>query len=437
MSHASTLTLAFAVALLLSATLTHAHYPGDGHDHGEDDEDMMMDPEERMMREQEGMRGPREKVSIGVLHRPKDCTQRVAEGSRVAVTLTLSKVVPSETKAGVLDKVNIYTDKKKLILAGSGRFLEGVEEGLYGACKGEKRSLRIPASLAFGEEGSRKLNVPPGTDLRAVVEVEDMEEVDPYNEDMDDSALDEDMDEQQAPGRGGEDDDGEDDDDEKVTGPAIAEEDFHFHVPKVSATEFSALVDKKKNIFVMFFAPWCGHCTAIKPKFAKVGRALRGDAKVAVVAVDATENEALAEEFGVEGYPTFVMLKDGASPKKYDAARTTIAMVNAVNEAFGTERLPNGRLTETSGTDAELNIFVEEWHAEIKTLEQLRTSLPDGSYYRRVVESISTHGKDYIVKEKSRLEKMLLGGTTTAKVEQLDSMQRRYNILNVFHNERA
>jgi protein disulfide-isomerase-like protein len=422
------------VFLITSTVCVRAQFGGGGFD----DEEA-----EAMMRGEEGMPptdGPREKVVVGVLHRPATCAKKVALGSRVAVDLTLSAMMPSETKPGVMEKIEVLPKKKKLIVAGSGRFIEGVEDGIIGACVGEKRSLRIPASLAFAEEGSKKLRIPPETDLRAVVFVEDLEEPDPYGEGMDEMSPDEDMDDESAGrGDGGEAEDEDEDDNEMYTGPHIPEEEFFAHVPKVTGAQLKELTEThKKNAFVMFFAPWCGHCTAVKPKFAKVARAFRGESsKVAVVAVDATEEEALAEAFGVEGFPTFMFVPAVGAPTQYKEARTTTAMVRALNDAFGTDRLANGRLTMMAGTVADLNDHVHHWQQGVLSLEELSSKLPGGSYYKRVVESIASHGKPYIAKEKGRLEKMMTNGGHSVKADQFDSMQRRYNILNVFDDERA
>lgn len=378
--------------------------------------------------------GVREKVTIGVIQRPEKCADPIVEGSKALVELSLWKMVPSSVKAGEMEKVEVMKDKEKIIIAGSGRFLEGVENGVLGACPGEKRSIRIPASLGFGEEGSKKLRIPPDSDLRASVTVLKVAEPDPYGGDNDEMAPDEDMDEYDPEGR--EDGEEQDDDDERLTGADIPD-DQHFHyIQRVNAASFDELA-AKKNLFVMFFAPWCGHCTAVKPKFAKVARAFQTESKVAIIGIDATEEEDLAARVGVEGFPTFVLIKQGKldQPIKFNDARTVHAMVAAVNDAFGLERLPNGRLSEFAGTVAALNVFVDQWQQGAISLNELTRQLPEGSYYKRVVESVEAHGKEYIAKEKQRLAKMMDKGTSV-KPEQLDSMQRRYNILNVFHNER-
>jgi protein disulfide-isomerase A6 len=48
---------------------------------------------------------------------------------------------------------------------------------------------------------------------------------------------------------------------------------------------------------VEFYAPWCGHCKALKPTYEKAATALKGKLNLAMV--DAVANDPLREEFGV------------------------------------------------------------------------------------------------------------------------------------------
>ena len=48
-----------------------------------------------------------------------------------------------------------------------------------------------------------------------------------------------------------------------------------------------------------FYAPWCGHCKALKPAWIDLARQLGG--KVKVGAVDCTSDKATCDEFGVRG----------------------------------------------------------------------------------------------------------------------------------------
>ena len=84
--------------------------------------------------------------------------------------------------------------------------------------------------------------------------------------------------------------------------------------------------------FVMFHAPWCGHCRALKPTWEQLaadtgeGPLLDGQLKLRNVAsIDATNNSMLATRFQVQGYPTLLLLAKG-SAYRYQGGRDLAAM---------------------------------------------------------------------------------------------------------------
>jgi protein disulfide-isomerase A1 len=73
-------------------------------------------------------------------------------------------------------------------------------------------------------------------------------------------------------------------------------------VKVVVGSQFEEIVmDTSKDVFVKFFAPWCGHCKSLAPKWEQLGEHVTGS-NLVIADFDATENE--AEGVAIQGYPT-------------------------------------------------------------------------------------------------------------------------------------
>ncbi|XP_069840384.1 protein disulfide-isomerase A2 [Dendropsophus ebraccatus] len=67
-----------------------------------------------------------------------------------------------------------------------------------------------------------------------------------------------------------------------------------------------------KYLLVEFYAPWCGHCKELAPKYSKAAETLKEKTSEARLAkVDATEEKDLSDEFDVKGYPTIKFFLNG------------------------------------------------------------------------------------------------------------------------------
>lgn len=86
----------------------------------------------------------------------------------------------------------------------------------------------------------------------------------------------------------------------------------------LTAANFSSFLDERRHAMVEFYAPWCGHCRALAPDYTA---AAAQQYDVALAKVDATEEAELAEQYGVQGFPTLLFFIDGVH-KEYHGDRT-------------------------------------------------------------------------------------------------------------------
>ncbi|XP_045123689.1 protein disulfide-isomerase A6 homolog [Portunus trituberculatus] len=84
---------------------------------------------------------------------------------------------------------------------------------------------------------------------------------------------------------------------------------------------------------VEFYAPWCGHCQRLVPEYQKAAQALKGVVKVG--GVNADDHKSLAQQFGINGFPTIKIFGlDKKKPQDYNGQRTAKAIVDfALNVA--------------------------------------------------------------------------------------------------------
>lgn len=95
-------------------------------------------------------------------------------------------------------------------------------------------------------------------------------------------------------------------------------------------SEFDKVVGQDKDVFVEFYAPWCGHCKRLAPEYENVGKAFSDIDSVIIAKVDATENDTPED---IKGFPTLIFYPKGTMEgTKYDGDRTGPAIIEWIKE---------------------------------------------------------------------------------------------------------
>jgi protein disulfide-isomerase A1 len=94
------------------------------------------------------------------------------------------------------------------------------------------------------------------------------------------------------------------------------------------------VLDNNKDVLIEFYAPWCGHCKALAPKYdilAELYTKAGLDKVVTIAKVDATLNDVPDE---IQGFPTIKLYKAGdkTNPITYSGSRSIEDLIKFVKE---------------------------------------------------------------------------------------------------------
>ena len=100
--------------------------------------------------------------------------------------------------------------------------------------------------------------------------------------------------------------------------------------------DVNTLSRNKKASFVLFYAPWCGHCKKIMPEYQELIRKYNNSNDIQVFRINCDKNEKLARDNDIQGYPTIKFypmgMQNRARAIEYNGERSLEGMQRFIDE---------------------------------------------------------------------------------------------------------
>ncbi|XP_028394344.1 protein disulfide-isomerase A5-like isoform X2 [Dendronephthya gigantea] len=106
--------------------------------------------------------------------------------------------------------------------------------------------------------------------------------------------------------------------------------------------DFEDFVSKHNSVLVMFYAPWCGHCKAMKPAYMEAAAEMKAQkVKGMLAAVNCMQEQKLRQKYEVSGFPSVKYFKDGKYAYDYPRSRTKDDLVDFMRSPSEANKNPN------------------------------------------------------------------------------------------------
>lgn len=86
-----------------------------------------------------------------------------------------------------------------------------------------------------------------------------------------------------------------------------------------------------KEALIEFYAPWCGHCKALTPKWEELGQKFKNVNDIIIGKVDGTLNTIDFPGVDIKGFPTILWFpKNAKAAVKYEGGRDVAEFVKFI-----------------------------------------------------------------------------------------------------------
>ena len=100
----------------------------------------------------------------------------------------------------------------------------------------------------------------------------------------------------------------------------------------VGKTFEKEVINNKKDVMLLFYAPWCTHCKELAPKYEEVAKKLKSqNPQLLIAKIDGSQNE--VESIAITGFPTIMFFpgnKKNQNPIEYKGKRTTEDIISFI-----------------------------------------------------------------------------------------------------------
>ncbi|CAH2069315.1 unnamed protein product [Thlaspi arvense] len=231
---------------------------------------------------------------------------------------------------------------------------------------------------------------------------------------------------------GGEDDDSEmyedEEDGEDLSDLGNPDSEDPFPAPEVDEKDvvvikernFTDVIENNQYVMVEFYAPWCGHCQSLAPEYAAAATELKADG-IVLAKIDATEENELAHQYSVQGFPTILFFVDG-DHKPYTGGRTKETIVTWVKKKIGPgvynlTTLDDAEKVLTSGSKVVLGYLNSLVGVEHDELTAASKAEDDVSFYQTVSPDVA---KMFHIDPESKRPALVLVKSEEEKISHFD-----------------